>query len=83
MTMIGGWGVTPAEVSIALPPLGIVLTLLSSCSRAAVGPLRARADDRRRLGHRGAVAFAGMGLPAPLPQYLVRGAAADDLLGSA
>jgi predicted MFS family arabinose efflux permease len=30
MTLIGGWGVTPAEVSIILLPLGIALTLLSS-----------------------------------------------------
>ena len=30
MTMIAGWGESPAIVSIALAPLGIVLTLLSS-----------------------------------------------------
>jgi EmrB/QacA subfamily drug resistance transporter len=30
MTLIGGWGVSPAEVSIALAPLGIALTILSS-----------------------------------------------------
>jgi len=32
MTMIGGWGVTPANVSLALLPMGVLLTVLSSFS---------------------------------------------------
>jgi EmrB/QacA subfamily drug resistance transporter len=32
MTLIGGWGMSPAEVAIAFLPLGIALTLLSSWS---------------------------------------------------
>lgn len=38
MTLIGGWGVTPVEVSIAMTPLGIVLTVLS--------PIAGRLTDR-------------------------------------
>ncbi|WP_375452602.1 MFS transporter [uncultured Devosia sp.] len=32
MTLIAGWGVSPAEVALALLPLGILLTILSSFS---------------------------------------------------
>ena len=44
MTMIGGWGETPATVSLALLPMGILLTALSSFSgswsdRFGPGPL--------------------------------------------
>lgn len=44
MTMIGGWGETPATVSLALLPMGILLTALSSFSGAwsdhfGAGPL--------------------------------------------
>jgi EmrB/QacA subfamily drug resistance transporter len=65
MTMIGGWGETPATVSLALLPLGIILTALSSFSgkwadRFGPGPLIA-------LGSLiVAAAFAGLGLTAPL-----------------
>ena len=65
MTMIGGWGETPATVSLTLLPLGIVLTALSSFSgkwadRYGPGPLIA-------LGSLiVAAAFAAMGLTAPL-----------------
>jgi MFS family permease len=65
MTMIGGWGETPATVSLALLPMGILLTLLSSFSgrwadRFGPGPLIA-------LGSLiVAVAFTTLGLTAPL-----------------
>ena len=38
MTMIAGWGVSPALVAIALLPLGIALTLLS--------PIAGKVTDR-------------------------------------
>lgn len=65
MTMIGGWGETPATVSLALLPMGILLTALSSFSgawsdRFGPGPLIA-------LGSLiVALAFAMLGLTAPL-----------------
>lgn len=65
MTMIGGWGETPATVSLALLPLGITLTALSSFSgkwadQVGPGPLIA-------LGSLiVALAFAGLGITAPL-----------------
>jgi EmrB/QacA subfamily drug resistance transporter len=65
MTMIGGWGESPATVSLALLPLGIALTVLSSFSgkwadRFGPGPLIA-------LGSLiVAVAFAGLGVTAPM-----------------
>ena len=65
MTMIGGWGETPATVSLALLPMGILLTLLSSFSgrwadRLGPAPLIA-------LGSLiVAVAFATLGVTAPL-----------------
>lgn len=65
MTMIGGWGQTPATVSLALLPLGVLLTALSSFSgkwadRFGPGPLIA-------LGSLiVAVAFAILGITAPL-----------------
>ncbi|MDB5506170.1 MAG: transporter [Devosia sp.] len=44
MTLISGWGVTPAEVSVVLLPLGILLTVLSPFSgrfadRLGPGPM--------------------------------------------
>ncbi|WEK04676.1 MAG: MFS transporter [Candidatus Devosia phytovorans] len=65
MTMIGGWGETPATVSLALLPMGILLTALSSFSgawsdRFGPGPLIA-------LGSLiVALAFTLLGLTAPL-----------------
>jgi len=63
MTMIGGWGQSPATVSLALLPLGIVLTVLSSFSgrwadRFGPGPLIALGSLLV------AAAFAGLGLTA-------------------
>jgi EmrB/QacA subfamily drug resistance transporter len=64
MTMIGGWGETPATVSLALLPMGIILTVLSSFSgrwadRFGAGPLIA-------LGSLiVALAFAALGLTSP------------------
>lgn len=65
MTMIAGWGESPATVAIALSPLGVVLTLLSSpmgrfADRYGPGPLIAAGSAL--VG----VAFALMGLTAPL-----------------
>jgi EmrB/QacA subfamily drug resistance transporter len=65
MTMIAGWGESPAVVSIALAPLGIVLTLLSShagkySDRFGPGPLIAAGSVLV------AISFALMGLTAPL-----------------
>lgn len=65
MTMIGGWGESPATVSLTLLPLGIILTALSSFSgkwadRYGPGPLIA-------LGSLiVAFAFIAMGLTAPM-----------------
>jgi EmrB/QacA subfamily drug resistance transporter len=65
MTMIGGWGESPATVSLTLLPLGIILTALSSFSgkwadRYGPGPLIA-------LGSLiVAIAFVVMGLTAPM-----------------
>ncbi|UJW87755.1 MFS transporter [Devosia sp. SL43] len=65
MTMIGGWGESPATVSLTLLPLGIILTLLSSFSgkwadRYGPGPLIA-------LGSLiVALSFAVMGITAPM-----------------
>ena len=65
MTMIGGWGETPATVSLALLPMGILLTALSSFSGKwadsfGAGPLIA-------LGSLiVALAFAVLGLTAPM-----------------
>jgi MFS family permease len=65
MTMIAGWGVTPALVSIVLLPLGIALTLLS--------PFAGRVTDRLGPGPvltMGSavvgLAFLALGLTAPL-----------------
>ena len=65
MVLIAGWGVTPAEVAIALLPLGVALTVLS--------PIAGRLADRfgpAPLIAGGSVlvalAFAGLGLTAPL-----------------
>ena len=65
MTMIAGWGVSPAQVAVALLPLGIVLTLMSSWSgrlsdRVGPGPLIAGGSVLV------AMSFAGMALTAPL-----------------
>lgn len=65
MTMIGGWRETPATVSLALLPLGLALTALSSFSgkwadQVGPGPLIA-------LGSLiVALAFAGLGWTAPM-----------------
>ena len=65
MTMIGGWGQTPATVSLSLLPLGILLTALSSFSgkwadRFGPGPLIALGSVIV------AMAFATLGITAPL-----------------
>ena len=65
MTMIGGWGESPATVSLALLPLGITLTVLSSFSgkwadRFGPGPLIALGSLLVAL------AFAGLGVTAPM-----------------
>ena len=65
MTMIGGWGETPATVSLALLPMGIILTALSSFSgkwadQVGPGPLIAAGSLIVAL------AFACLGLTAPL-----------------
>jgi EmrB/QacA subfamily drug resistance transporter len=65
MTLIGGWGVTAAEVSIVLLPLGIALTLLSSYAgslsdRYGPGPMIAIGATIV------AIAFALMGLTVGL-----------------
>jgi MFS family permease len=65
MTLIAGWGATPAEVSLVLLPFGLVLTVLS--------PIAGRWSDRVGPGPMiaaGAVAvalsFVLMGLTSPL-----------------
>lgn len=65
MTLIGGWGVTAAEVSIAFLPFGIALTVLS--------PYAGRLSDKVGPGPMitlgaviVAIAFALLGLFAPL-----------------
>jgi EmrB/QacA subfamily drug resistance transporter len=65
MTLISGWGMNPAEVSLLLLPLGIALTLLSPfAGRLAdkVGPGPMIAAGAALV----AVAFLLMGLTAPL-----------------
>jgi EmrB/QacA subfamily drug resistance transporter len=65
MTMIGGWGVTPAETSLVLLPLGICLTLLSSWS----GRLSDRFGPAPLIAGGAAVvalSFAGLALTSPL-----------------
>ncbi|MDO9414727.1 MFS transporter [Pararhizobium sp.] len=64
MALIGGWGVTPANVSLALLPLGILLTLMSSftgklADRFGAGPPIAGGSLIVALG------FAGLGLSVP------------------
>ena len=65
MTMIGGWGETPATVSLALLPMGVLLTALSSftgkwADRFGPGPLIAMGSVLV------AIAFAALGATAPL-----------------
>src|SRR5690606_31766976 len=65
MTMIGGWGETPATVSLALLPMGVLLTALSSftgkwADRFGPGPLIALGSVLV------AIAFAALGATAPL-----------------
>jgi EmrB/QacA subfamily drug resistance transporter len=65
MTLIAGWGVTPAEVSLSFLPVGICLTLLSSVS----GGLADRFGTAKLISGGAslvAVAFAGLALTAPL-----------------
>jgi len=64
MTMIGGWGESPATVSLALLPMGVILTTLSSFSgswadRFGPGPLITLGSLLV------AAAFAAMGLTTP------------------
>lgn len=65
MTLISGWGVTPANVSLALLPLGVLLTIMSTFSgklsdRYGPGPLIAGGSVLVALG------FAGLGMTAHL-----------------
>jgi EmrB/QacA subfamily drug resistance transporter len=65
MTMIAGWGVSPAEVSIVLLPLGIALSLLSPIAGKATdrfGPGPVLTGGSLGVG----VAFLLLGLTAPL-----------------
>jgi EmrB/QacA subfamily drug resistance transporter len=65
MTMIAGWGVSPAIVSIALLPLGIALTLLSPFAGKVtdrMGPGPVLAFGSLVVG----VSFLGLGLTAGL-----------------
>lgn len=65
MTMIGGWGETPATVSLALLPMGVLLTLLSSLSGAwadRFGPAPLIAGGSVIV----AMAFASLGVLTPL-----------------
>jgi EmrB/QacA subfamily drug resistance transporter len=65
MTLIAGWGVSPAEVALALLPLGILLTLLSSFSGALadrLGPAPLIAIGSILV----AAGFAVLGVTAPL-----------------
>ena len=65
MTMIGGWGQTPATVALALLPMGMLLTVLSPFSGRwadQVGPAPLITVGSLIV----AVAFAFLGLMAPL-----------------
>ncbi len=67
ITMIAGWGLSPASVSLVLLPLGLALTLLSPFSgriadRVGTAPPIAAGAVLVALG------FAGLGLLAPLHQ---------------
>ena len=65
MTMIGGWGQTPATVALALLPMGVLLTVLSPFSGRwadQVGPAPLITVGSLIV----AVAFAFLGLMAPL-----------------
>lgn len=63
MTMIAGWGVTPAEVAFSMLPLGVMLTLLSSFSGAVAD--RYGAGPPIALGATiVAISFAGLGWTA-------------------
>jgi EmrB/QacA subfamily drug resistance transporter len=65
MTLIAGWGVTPALVSIAFLPLGICLTLLSPVSGGlsdSYGTAKLIAGGAALV----AIAFAGLALTTPL-----------------
>src|SRR6202012_2595583 len=65
MTLIAGWGVTPALVSLSFLPVGICLTLLSSVS----GGLADRFGTASLIAGGAslvALAFAGLALTAPL-----------------
>jgi len=65
MTLIAGWGVTPALVSVSFLPVGICLTLLSPVS----GGLADRYGTAKLIAGGAslvALAFAGLALTAPL-----------------
>jgi EmrB/QacA subfamily drug resistance transporter len=65
MTLIAGWGVTPALVSVSFLPVGICLTLLSPIS----GGLADRHGTAKLIAGGAslvALAFAGLAITAPL-----------------
>ena len=65
MTLIAGWGVTPAVVSLSMLPVGICLTLLSTVS----GGLADRYGTAKLIAGGAtlvAIAFAGLALTTPL-----------------
>jgi EmrB/QacA subfamily drug resistance transporter len=65
MTVIAGWGATPADIALAFLPFGVALTLLSSWSGSLAdryGPAPLIAVGALIVG----IAFAGLGLTAPL-----------------
>lgn len=67
MVMISGWRVSPAEVAIAMLPLGIALTLLSAPAGRLTdrfGPGPVIATGAALVG----LAFVGFGVTAPLHQ---------------
>jgi MFS family permease len=67
MTMIGGWGETPATVSLVLMPMGLLLTVLSSASGRwsdRIGPAPLIAAGSVLV----ALAFLLLGLTAALHQ---------------
>ena len=80
MTLIAGWGASPAEVALALLPLGILLTLLSSLSgaladRLGPAPLIALGSIVVAAG------FALLGATAPLHNLWLAVLPATALLG--
>lgn len=65
MTVIAGWGATPADIALAFLPFGIALTLLSSWAGSLAdryGPAPLITLGALIVG----IAFAGLGLTAPM-----------------